>query len=552
MRVRVRKIMSALLAIFFLFTCMPPVFLEKAEAGTIYVTDTRTFTVTANDGSQIPQTVTYTKDGFTTTLNLKEIKGYTVTKTEQVPVYKTETKTFTKTTTKSGISKNDSNFASTYAINEDGYTGTIPRTKIDWLVNSYYPTTKTITETRTGAKNIINGTGGPPSSISVSYYDPNSGKTVTGNIPKSGSTTWGSKTYEYMGGPEAPCFGYFSDNSTYYCNDGTDWVKFYYYNKPRKPESVYKSNPFRQSLGRAATNPDNGWTVYQYDWWINKSEPGWESNNATHGRTNTYYTKYPWYQEGTRRKLVWVKYYRTKSQNWTQKYSGTLTLPKTPKDYKGTATYSGTLSKQVLDRYNTVPTEWQAEVVYEGYMENYTKSISVDPASVNIRKGDAKQLTVTALLSDGTSENVTSKATYSSSNTSVATVGTGGLVTGKAVGTAKVTVTYKGKSAYVDVNVFEPIVERIKVISEEGNILRRGGALQLKTTAVMSDGTIKNVTNEANYESSNPSIAKVSNTGVVTGLGEGSTLITAEYDNKTDTIKIEICPKLYIYIRRLL
>jgi hypothetical protein len=698
---RVRKIISVLLAISFLTTCMPPILLEKAEASTIYVTDTRTFTVTANDGSQIPQTVSYTEDGVTTTLYLKEIKGYTVTKTEQKPVYRTETKNFTKTVTKTAIPKNDSQFPSTYQINEDGYSGTIPRTKIDWVVNSYYPEKSvTVTKTLTGTS-YRDGSGNPPSTTSVTYTDSESGRTVTGSIPKSGSKTITGRVYEYSGSKAEndPVLGYYSDNSTYYCNDGTGGIKYYYYNAPRKPEGYYPS--YANYGGPAATHPDDGWTVHSYDWWIDKREPDWQSNNATHGRTNSYYTKWAWTMDGSRRKLVWVKYYRTKAWNWSQKYSGTLTLPKTPKDYKGTATYSGTLSKQVVDHYETIPTEWRAEVVYEGYMENYAKSISVEPTSVNIRKGDTEQLTVTALLSDGTRKDVTNKATYTtnilpngdfsngftgwsksissngsaeivqdgtygsackitgtsdhqwvhqvinspdhgtytlsgkikildhvsstglgvclyvnytdgtvsskstsnvidkskigewqhlectvttnpnkqiknitaygpwsnnlngsfmgtniqlenSSSANVVTVDSTGKVTGNAVGTAKIMVTYKGKSAYVNVDVFEPVVERITVISEEGNILRRGGEVQLRTSAIMSDGTIKNVTNEASYTTEKPSVAVVSDTGVVTGVSKGATIITAEYDNKTGTIKMEICPKLNIYIRRLI
>jgi len=548
MRVRrkIRKLITFILVVSFLITSMPLVCLEKAEAGdALYVQDTRTFTVTANDGSQIPQTVSYTKDGVTTTLYLKEIKGYTVTKTKQVPVYRTKSKKFTKTITKKAIPKDDSQFPSTYQINKDGYTGTIPRTKIDWSVHSYYPTkSPVITKTRTGSQ-ARNGSGAPPASITVSYYDPNSGKTVTGNIPKSGATTWTGKTYEYRGNSSTPKFGYYSDNSTYYVLE----KKYYYYNRPRKPQDIYFS--YAVESGKAASHPDDGWTVHSYDWWINKSEPNWRSNNATHGRTNPYYRQYSWNMPGTRRKLVWVKYYRTKAWNWSQKYSGTLTLPKTPKDYKGTATYSGTLSKQVVDHYETIPTEWRAEAVYEGYIRNYCKSISVDPTSFNIYKGNTRQLTVTALFRDGTTKDVTNEATYQP-NTDAVTVNSTGEVRGNEVGHARILVTYKGKSAYVDVNVMEPVTEKITVISEEGNILRRGGTSQLRTSAVMSDGTIKNVTNEANYESSDPSIATVSDTGLVTGVGEGATTITAEYNNKRDTVKIEISPKLYIYIRRLL
>lgn len=127
-----------------------------------------------------------------------------------------------------------------------------------------------------------------------------------------------------------------------------------------------------------------------------------------------------------------------------------------------------------------------------------------------------------------------------------------GEVRGNEVGHARILVTYDVASTYVDVNVLEPVVEKITVIPEGGNIIRRGGTTQVITTAIMSDGTIKNVTNEANYESSDPSIATVSDTGLVKGLDVGSVTITAEYDNKADTVKIEVDPKLYIYIRRLM
>jgi hypothetical protein len=517
----------------------------------IYVQDTRTFTVTATDGSQIPQTVSYTEDGVTTTLYLKEIKGYTVTKTEQKPVYRTETKNFTKTVTKTAIPKNNSQFPSTYQINEDGYSGTIPRTKIDWVVNSYYPEKSvTVTKTLTGTS-YRDGSGNPPSTTSVTYTDSESGRTVTGSIPKSGSKTITGRVYEYSGSKAEndPVLGYYSDNSTYYCNDGTDWIKYYYYNAPRKPEGYYPS--YANYGGPAATHPDDGWTVHSYDWWIDKRDPDWQSNNATHGRTNPYYTKWAWTMDGSRRKLVWVKYYRTKAWNWSQKYSGTLTLPKTPKDYKGTATYSGTLSKQVVDHYETIPTEWRAEVVYEGYIRNHCKSISVDPTSFNIYKGNTRQLTVTALFRDGTTKDVTNEATYQP-NTDAVTVNSTGEVRGNEVGHARILVTYDVASTYVDVNVLEPVVEKITVIPEGGNIIRRGGTTQVITTAIMSDGTIKNVTNEANYESSDPSIATVSDTGLVKGLDVGSVTITAEYDDKTATVKIEVDPKLCIYIRRLM
>jgi uncharacterized protein YjdB len=203
-----------------------------------------------------------------------------------------------------------------------------------------------------------------------------------------------------------------------------------------------------------------------------------------------------------------------------------------------TATYSGK-SKQVT-----------VNVKYPDVM-----SINVSPSQVNIRRGDSGLLTVTAHLSDGTSEYVTSAASYSIGDESK--VSADGLlqgfmkITGKAIGTTTVTATYAGKTATSTVNVRKPDVISIRVESEKGNILRRKGTSQLIVIAKMSDGTSKTVTNKAAYNSSNPSAATVSDTGLLTGVNKGVTTITAEYEGKTDTIAIEVRPRLNLYIRTL-
>ena len=81
------------------------------------------------------------------------------------------------------------------------------------------------------------------------------------------------------------------------------------------------------------------------------------------------------------------------------------------------------------------------------------KSFTVSPSSVNLPAGTTQQLTVTATLSDGTTPDVTSIASYKSSNTSRATVSSAGLITGVGVGASKITITYSGKRRFVNVNV---------------------------------------------------------------------------------------------------
>ena len=63
---------------------------------------------------------------------------------------------------------------------------------------------------------------------------------------------------------------------------------------------------------------------------------------------------------------------------------------------------------------------------------------------------------------------------------------------------------------------------------------------QLTITAVYTDGSTKDVTEEASYESSNPSVATVSDLGLVTAVAEGSATITISYTEAEITKKTTV------------
>ena len=73
-------------------------------------------------------------------------------------------------------------------------------------------------------------------------------------------------------------------------------------------------------------------------------------------------------------------------------------------------------------------------------------SLTVSPSSVSIFSGQTQQLSATANYSNNASVNVTSQASWSSSDTSVATISGTGIVTGVAPGTATVTASFGGQS----------------------------------------------------------------------------------------------------------
>ena len=83
-------------------------------------------------------------------------------------------------------------------------------------------------------------------------------------------------------------------------------------------------------------------------------------------------------------------------------------------------------------------------------------AIVTSPASVTVGIGKSTQLTATATLSDGSTQDVTAQATWSSADTTIATIGSTGVVTGVAGGTTTVTAQYAGFSASTSVSVFQP------------------------------------------------------------------------------------------------
>jgi Bacterial Ig-like domain (group 2) len=80
-------------------------------------------------------------------------------------------------------------------------------------------------------------------------------------------------------------------------------------------------------------------------------------------------------------------------------------------------------------------------------------SIAVSGSTSLSSIGQTVQLTATATFSDQSTQNVTATAAWQSSNSSVATVTSGGLVTALASGTVTITATYQGKAGTATVPI---------------------------------------------------------------------------------------------------
>lgn len=149
------------------------------------------------------------------------------------------------------------------------------------------------------------------------------------------------------------------------------------------------------------------------------------------------------------------------------------------------------------------------------------KSIKLSEKSVTIEV--KKTLTLAHSFTPGTTTLKT--VTWSSSNTGVATV-SGGKITAKAPGTAKITAkAVNGKKAVCMVEVIQS-PKSIKLV-EAPQTLGVGEKFTLKVKFSPSTVTEKKVT----YTSSNPSVATVSAAGKITAKNTGAVTITAATAN---------------------
>ena len=157
------------------------------------------------------------------------------------------------------------------------------------------------------------------------------------------------------------------------------------------------------------------------------------------------------------------------------------------------------------------------------------------------------QYTATAFYSDGTQKNVTTKATWASKDTTIATIsnatGSEGLAKGVKVGGTTIIATYKGVSGNTPLTVTAATLDSVEVTPASDTIVV-GTTLQYTATAIYSDGTQKNVTRNATWSSSSPKIASISNAkgteGLAMGLAVGRTKITADFDGMTDTADLTV------------
>ena len=191
---------------------------------------------------------------------------------------------------------------------------------------------------------------------------------------------------------------------------------------------------------------------------------------------------------------------------------------------------------------------------YNGYSATATVTVEEDitydyqlsPTSTNVVNGRTTKMTVIRRTftngSQTNGEDYSSNFTWTSSNTSVATVGSYGVITGVGTGTATITAKYGGTTLTGTVTVTPNYTYEL-VLNKTSIDMGKGRKETLVATyKTYADGVLESsndVTSSATWSSSSSSVAGVSG-GTITGNGIGSATITATYKGKSATCSVKV------------
>jgi uncharacterized protein YjdB len=169
------------------------------------------------------------------------------------------------------------------------------------------------------------------------------------------------------------------------------------------------------------------------------------------------------------------------------------------------------------------------------------QSISVSPSSPSIGAGLTQQFTATGHYSDNSTQDLTASVTWSSSNTSVATISTQGLAMGVASGgPVTITAALNTVNGAAQLTVTAATLQSISVSPTTASIAA-GLTQQFSATGHYSDNSSLDLTASVTWSSSNASVATISTQGLATGATAGGPVtITATQNAINGTAQLTV------------
>ncbi len=179
----------------------------------------------------------------------------------------------------------------------------------------------------------------------------------------------------------------------------------------------------------------------------------------------------------------------------------------------------------------------------KGFFQNPTlTTITVDPPTPSISQGATQQMTATGTYQDGSTASLTGGAScsgntvcWSSSDTTIATITTGGMVTGVAQGTSTITAASGAITGTTTATIVLGDVTGLTLNPTSYTISAANDTTTAIAEAQTPSGKV-DVSATATWTTANTSIATVvggTDPVTITGVAAGTTTVTATYTTST-------------------
>ena len=155
-------------------------------------------------------------------------------------------------------------------------------------------------------------------------------------------------------------------------------------------------------------------------------------------------------------------------------------------------------------------------------------SLQVTPGVASVAPGATQQFTATGKYSDGSTQNLTSSAQWTTSDSAIASLAGAGKVTAVGAGTVTVSATSGKFQATATLQITSAATNLAAIaVTPAAASLPVNTTLQFTATGTYQDGSSRDLTGLVNWSSSSTAAATVSAAGLATGVAAGSTTITA-------------------------
>src|SRR5712672_1421336 len=181
-----------------------------------------------------------------------------------------------------------------------------------------------------------------------------------------------------------------------------------------------------------------------------------------------------------------------------------------------------------------------------GCNNNGLDSVQVSPTTQALTVGQTAQFTATGTFGNAknlSTQNITSSVTWTSSVPAVATISAAGIATAVGAGTTTITASTSSFNGHVSSSATLTVtgssggssggsITSLAIIPASQAVASPTQTTQFLAIGTTSSGATVNLTNQVAWNSSSPQIATINTTtGLATGVGKGSTTITAIYTN---------------------